>query len=144
MDLPKTCSACTTTLPPEANFCFECGHRWEPKRCKACATKLPEGSKFCFECGLSTTVAARRCGQRIDDHSVCDSSDGDDGIEVDADAPPSRFRPGILGRATSHNSNAVEVHSPKHATECLRGKVGMVPSTFSRNKTIFSCVPAAA
>ena len=92
----------------------------------------------------------RCCGRPVDGDGVSDGSDDQDGAEVDADAPPSWFRPeqqpGMLGRTTSHSrSNAVEVRAPKHATEHLRGKVGTVPSTSAREtKTIFSCVPAAA
>jgi membrane protease subunit (stomatin/prohibitin family) len=47
-----TCPACGRSLPNEAKFCFECGHKLAAMAtCPHCQAELIPGSRFCVECG---------------------------------------------------------------------------------------------
>jgi len=52
METQTTCLQCSTTLNPEATFCFNCGTQ---VKCKACQTSLTKGATFCTSCGTRIT-----------------------------------------------------------------------------------------
>lgn len=47
------CSTCTTLIPNESIFCFNCGTR---VKCSSCNSLLIKDSKFCFQCGTPVRI----------------------------------------------------------------------------------------
>jgi ribosomal protein L40E len=70
----ERCPACGATLPPDAQFCVECGQRVAPAatgptqqlrevesgvRCPACGALNPAHARFCVTCGQSLPSTLR-------------------------------------------------------------------------------------
>ncbi len=57
----QTCSQCSKPLPPDAQFCVECGKAVAALgvslTCPQCKTSLPTDARFCTECGYNLTAA---------------------------------------------------------------------------------------
>src|SRR6266851_5873427 len=53
---PMRCSKCSTTNPPDSNFCAQCGNALV-RICLKCGAQCPPASNFCNKCGASLDSA---------------------------------------------------------------------------------------
>ena len=59
------CPKCQFENREEANFCGECGHRFDLS-CPKCGTKISTQRKFCDECGYELKFAKKASAKIIE------------------------------------------------------------------------------
>lgn len=73
----KSCPKCGTLVPPNNNFCPNCGNNMAQQsaamvKCQKCGTEVNQGSKFCPNCGNPMEVPKQektkcsQCGTEVD------------------------------------------------------------------------------
>ena len=91
--MSKICKHCGASIADEANFCTECGIKYEEentgRKCPYCGAILQDGANFCTECGQSIVEST--------DTEQAQTNNGDTGIN-DTQEMPATGKPSTLKR----------------------------------------------
>ena len=72
--MSKICKHCGATIADEANFCTECGMKYEEentgRKCPHCGAILQDGANFCTECGQSIVESTEAEQEQVNNEST--------------------------------------------------------------------------